>query len=245
MEAVMLCAGYGTRLYPLTKNIPKSLLNVDGAPILSHIAGKIEKLEEVGRIHIVTNDFFYGAFASWAEEANAMKPITVLNDGTKSNEGRLGAVKDVHLAISKNRIKDDVLIIAGDNLFEFGLQEPLNLFKEKKSSVIVLHDVADLRLAGNYGVVNINEENVITKFEEKPKKPSSTLVSTGVYFFTKKSLVLIGQYLKEGNNPDKTGNFIEWAYNKGKIYGYVSNKLWYDIGSREQLEAARKNYKQS
>ena len=243
MYAIILAAGYATRLYPLTENTPKPLLNVAGKPIIEHIIKKLEVINEVDKIYIVTNNKFEQHFKNWLDDFDAQKPIEIINDGTKSNEDRLGALGDVHYVISQKNIDNDVIVVAGDNLFELSLSDVFNLFKKKKSNVIVLHDVKNFELAKHYGIVEI-ENNIIVNFEEKPSVPKSTLVSTGIYLFPKKTLSLIKKYVAQGNNPDKTGSFIEWLYKREKVYSYATDKKWYDIGNTEQLEKANKYYKE-
>ncbi|MBI2654819.1 nucleotidyltransferase family protein [Candidatus Woesearchaeota archaeon] len=242
MHAIILAAGYATRLHPLTKDKPKPLLDVAGRPIIEHIIEKLGQISDVGKIFIVTNDRFERNFTEWLENFDAKKPVEILNDGTSSNDDRLGALGDIHFAISSKEIDDDIIAIAGDNLFELSLTDVHNLFRKRKSNVIVLHDVKDFELARHYGIVEVSDELVVN-FEEKPISPKSTLASTGIYFFPKKTIELIKKYIAQGNNPDKTGNFIEWLHKREKVYSYVTDKKWYDIGSLEQLEKANRYYK--
>ena len=241
MDTIILAAGYATRLRPLTEDIPKPLLEVAGKPIIEHIVGKIEELKP-DKIYIITNDKFYQNFLDWLHNFDAKIPIGIINDGTKSNEDRLGALGDIHFVIKNKNIKEDIIVIAGDNLFELPLQDAANVFNKRKSNLIVLHDVKDKELAKHYGVVEV-EENVVVDFEEKPVSPKSTLVSTGIYFFPKKTLGFIEKYISQGNNPDRTGDFIKWLHKREKVYAYVTDKKWYDIGSVKQLEEANKHFK--
>ena len=243
MDAIILAAGYGTRLHLLTENMPKPLLEAAGKPIIEYIINKLEELDIVDKIYIITNDKFEQNFLEWLNNFDAKKPIEIINDGTKSNENRLGALGDVYYAINTKKINNDIIVVAGDNLFKFSLNEAVNLFKKKKSNVIALHDVKDTELAKKYGVVGV-ENNIVVNFEEKPFAPKSTLVSTGIYIFPKKTLSLIKKYIDQGNNPDKTGSFIEWLYKRDTVYAYVTEKSWYDIGSIEQLKEADKHFKQ-
>ena len=241
MDAIILAAGYATRLYPLTENKPKPLLNVAGKPIIEHIIKNLDQINSINRIYIVTNDKFESHFKKWLNNFDAEKPIEVINDGTKSNEDRLGALGDIHYTINIKKLSNDIIVIAGDNLFELNLVHVANFFKKRKSNVIVLHDVKDIELAKHYGIVEVDNDTVIN-FEEKPISPKSTLASTGIYLFPKKTIELIKKYIAQGNNPDKTGSFIEWLHKREKVYSYVTDKKWYDIGSIEQLEKANKNY---
>ena len=243
MDAIILAAGYATRLYPLTENTPKPLLDVAGKPIIEHIISKLEAINSINKIYIVTNDKFEQHFKKWLADFDAQKPIEIINDGTKSNQDRLGALGDVHYAITQKNLNSDIIVVAGDNLFELPLEEATNFFKKRKSSVIVVYDVKDFELAKHYGIVEV-KDNIVVNFEEKPASPRSTLASTGIYLFPKKIISLIEKYIAQGNNPDKTGKFIEWLHKRETVYSYMTDKKWYDIGSIEQLEKANKYYRQ-
>jgi glucose-1-phosphate thymidylyltransferase len=242
VDAIILAAGYATRLYPLTRNMPKPLLEVAGKPMIEHIINKLEEVDIVDRIYIVTNDKFEQNFIDWLRSFDAKKSIEIVNDGTKSNDDRRGALGDIQYTIDAKKIDDDIIAIAGDNIFEFSLAGVADLFQKTKSNVIALHNVKNIELAKQYGVVRI-KNNVVADFEEKPAHPKSALISTGIYLFPKKTLTLIKKYIDEGNNPDKTGSFIEWLYKRDKVYAYVTDKPWYDIGDIEQLKKANKHFK--
>lgn len=242
MDAIILAAGYAIRLYPLTKDKPKPLLEVAGKPIIEHIIKNLEQSDEVNNIYIVTNNKFHKHFNHWLHSFDANKPIEIVNDGTTNNDNRLGALGDVHHVIKSKNLENDVLIVAGDNLFEVSLHDFINIFKKRKHNFIVLHDVKDIDLAKHYGVVEV-KDSIVENFEEKPISPKSTLVSTGIYLFPKKTLDLIRKYIAQGNNPDKTGDFIEWLHKREKVYVHITDKPWYDIGNFEQLEKANKHFK--
>ena len=243
MYAIILAAGYATRLYPLTENTPKPLLKVANKAIIEHIIKKLEQIPQLNKIYIITNNKFENHFLKWLGTFNLGKPIEILNDGTTSNEDRLGALGDIHFAINKKNIDDDLIVVAGDNLFEMSLIDMFNFFKRRKSNVIVLYDVRDYSLAKHYGIVEVENE-IVVNFQEKPASPKSTLASTGIYIFPKKTIELIKKYIIQGNNPDKTGNFIEWLHKRENVYAFVTEKKWYDIGTIEQLEKADKHYKE-
>ena len=243
MDAIILAAGYATRLHPITENTPKPLLKVAGKPILEHIIKKLEEINSISKIYIITNSKFERHFSQWLENFDAKSPIEIINDGTKSNEDRLGALGDVHFAVESRNIDDEILVIAGDNLFELSLQEVFSFFRKRKSNTIVLHDVKDIELAKNYGIVEVND-GMVANFEEKPLNPKSTLASTGIYMFPKKTIPLISKYIDQGNDADKTGSFIEWLHKRDKVYSYITGKNWYDIGNFEQLEKADRHYRE-
>jgi len=242
MDAIILSAGYATRLYPLTKNIPKPLINVAGKPIIEHIIGKLESISTLNKIYVITNDKFERHFKDWTTNFNSKKPLEIINDGTKSNDDRLGALGDINYLIKNKNLTNDFIIIAGDNLFELSLDEVAKIFNDKKQNVIVVYDVKNLELAKHYGIVEINN-NIVVHFEEKPSNPKSTLASTGIYLFPQKTIALIQKYIAQGNNPDKTGDFIEWLHKRENIYAFITDKPWYDIGSLKQLEKANQEYK--
>jgi len=241
MEAIILAAGYATRLYPLTLDTPKPLLKVAGKPIVEHIIDKINRMSGIRKIHIVTNNKFAPKFSEWLKEFDSSTAVNIINDGTNSNDDRKGAIGDVYFALEKENIDDDFLVIAGDNLFEMDLADTVKLFIRHGHDLIIAHDVKDKILAKQYGIIHA-DDNIIIKFEEKPQNPQSTLASTGIYFFKKTAKDMISKYIKQGNSPDKTGSFIEWLHKREKIYCYVTEKPWHDIGTIEQLEMADKKY---
>lgn len=240
MKCILLCAGYGTRLYPLTKNQPKALLNVANKPIIEHIINKIELIDEVDTIYIITNDRFYQNFSDWQKTFNSKKQVKIINDNTNSNENRLGAIGDLHFVITNENIQEDLLLISGDNLFEFSLLDMHAQFKNKKTNTIALYDVKKLEEAKRFGVVKLDDENKVIAFQEKPEFPESTLSSIGIYFYPKETLDLIKTYLREGNSPDMPGMLLEWLHKKSPVHGFVfdGKQKWFDIGSLESLEEA-------
>jgi len=160
-----------------------------------------------------------------------------------SNEDRLGSLGDIQYVIQKNNVEDDVLVVAGDNLFEFSLKPMENMFKDKGKTIVALYDVKDKELAKQYGIVTIDENNKMTDFIEKPEVPPSTLSSTGIYFYPREVIVDLMQYGKGGENTDKAGNFLADLHKKEDVYGFVSEEQWIDIGSHEQLKYAQDNFK--
>lgn len=243
MKAIILCAGYATRLYPLTKNKPKPLLPVGDKPIIDHILLKIEEMKEVDEVFVVTNSKFYSHFINWSSKKKTSQKLTIVDDGTSSNEDRLGSLGDIHLVVHSQKVGDDLLIIAGDNLFELCLNDMYQLFKAENKTVIALYDVKDEELAKQYGIVEINERNKLVHFVEKPEKPPSTLASTGIYMIPKKDIKLLEQYIHGGHSTDKIGSFFEWLHSKEDVYCFVSDRKWYDIGTIAQLKKADEEYK--
>ncbi len=241
MDAIIMAAGYATRLYPLTKDKPKPLLEVGGKAILGHIIDRIEELETVSKIYIVTNEKFHTHFEEWCSAYDCNPALEVINDKTTSNEDRLGAIGDKAFAIREKKIDDALLDISGDNLFNFSLQGMHNYFLQKKSAIIGAYNVQSIEDAKRFGIVELDPASKkVLGFQEKPQTPKSTLASIGIYFYPARVVRLFNEYLEEGNNPDAPGYFLEWLYKREAVFGYSFKKPWFDIGSLEMLEQARK-----
>lgn len=245
IKAVVLAAGYAVRLYPLTKNRPKPLLHVRGKPIMDYIIDKIQEIKDVNKIYVVTNDKFYPMFNTWLGEYKNKKKIKIINDGTFKNEDRLGAVGDLNFVIQDEEIEDDVLMIAGDNLFGFNLGGFLDFFKEKKSSVLAFCDLKEKKkVANTFGVGILDEEKKIIDFEEKPAEPRSTLAATCCYIFSKEDVKKISEYIKVSEKWDNPGDFAKWLVKRGGgLHGFVFKEHWFDVGGFEGLEEADEFYR--
>ena len=242
MKVIIPAAGYATRLWPLTKNQPKALLMVKGKPIVEHIIKKIMAFDEVDELYLVSNEKFFTHFDSWNKSFSCNIPIAIFNDKTMSNDDRLGQIGDIQFAIETSGIDDDLLIIAGDNLFNFSLQPCYDFFREKRKIVNGLWDCRSKEEATHMGIVAVNSERKIISFVEKPKDPPSTLASIGLYFIPMENVALFREYIDEGNDADKMGYFMEWALDKETLYGYVYREKWFDIGRHEALRVARKEF---
>ena len=233
MKALILAAGYATRLYPLTKDKPKSLLEVGGKTILEHILIKIAKVATVDQVYIVTNHRFFEKFQTWVANYRFSKPITVLDDGTTDNENRLGAIADLQFAIGRERLDDDLLVLAGDNLFDFELSDLVAFFEQKRSDMITTYELGDLGQLRRTGVIEVNADYQVISFEEKPETPKSNLAVPPFYIYCRETLPLIREYLREGQNSDAPGNFIPWLLQKRPVYAYKFHGRRYDIGTVE------------
>jgi glucose-1-phosphate thymidylyltransferase len=241
MKAVILAAGYATRLYPLTISTPKPLLDVRGKPIIEHILGKIAELGCVGEVFVVTNNKFFSDFDEWSKKI-ANSKVKVVNDNTKSNDERLGSIGDICFVVEKEKIDDDLLIVNGDNLFNFSLKASYDFFKKTRKIINPLYDSKNWKTAKEQGTVVINRDGKFIEFQEKSPEPKTTLVSLGIYFFPKEKLRLIKQFIDEGNNPDKLGHLIMWLMKRETILGNIYEKKWFDIGWPESLEEARRDF---
>jgi glucose-1-phosphate thymidylyltransferase len=231
-KALILAAGYATRLYPLTREYPKPLLEVRGKPIIEYIAEKLNALKEIEEILVITNSKFFPHFKRWREKAGADKPLKVIDDLTKDNATRLGAVGDIYFAIEKEKIDGDLLVAGGDNIFDEGLDDFISFAKSKRESpVIGVYDIGDAKRAKKYGVIEMGRQNQVVSFKEKPKDPSSALVAMCLYYFPRQSMGLIKEYMDKGNkNSDTTGSYIDWLRKKVPVYAFVFGGRWYDIG---------------
>ena len=234
MKAVILAAGYATRLRPLTDDIPKHLLPVGERPMLDWVLEKVREVDEVDGVHLVTNSRFAPAFADWASSHD----VAVHDDGTTSNDGRLGAVGDLRLVIEVAGLDDEELIVlAGDNLFEFSLPAFVAWWRGKPqpASAVPLHDVGDLDLATQYGIATTDEDDRIVQFVEKPSDPPSTLASTLVYLLPPEHVQLVAAYLGAGESADNAGSFLGWLARREPVFGYRFEGSWFDIGNHDQL----------
>jgi glucose-1-phosphate thymidylyltransferase len=234
VKAVILAAGYATRLRPLTDDVPKHLLPVGDRPMLDWVLDRVREVEDVDAIHLVTNSRFAAAFARWAEPHG----VSVHDDGTTSNDDRLGAVGDLRLVIDAARLEDDeLLVLAGDNLFELSLSSFVEWWRAKPqpASAVPLHDVGDLELATHYGIADTDAEDRVVRFVEKPSDPPSTLASTLIYLIPPEHVRLVRTYLEEGQSPDNAGSFLGWLARRERVYGYRFEGSWYDIGNHDQL----------
>lgn len=245
MKALILAAGYAVRLQPLTLDTPKPLLTIGGKKIIDRILGKVLKVKGIDTVYVVANHRFFQNFEEWLKNYVYKNKISLIDDGTVSNETRLGAIKDLELAIEKKSIEDDLLVVAGDNLFELELDRFLDFTKKHPDGVsIALYDIGDIGAAKKFGVVKKGKDDIIAEFEEKPEKPKSTLISTGIYYFPKETLKYIKEYIGLGTKLDAPGYYIQWLIKTHKVYGFSFSQQWYDIGDIESYKRADAEYKQ-
>ncbi|MBU0571770.1 MAG: nucleotidyltransferase family protein [Candidatus Omnitrophica bacterium] len=244
MKGLVLAAGYGTRLYPLTLDRPKPLLFVGGRSILSRLLEKLEGVESCDEVYIVTNAKFTDLIVKWSEEHKYRFAVDVINDMTTSNDDRLGAIGDMDLVFNKKHPKDDILIIAGDNLFEFDIMNFISFARERKHFSIALFDVKDIEFARKYGIVSLDNNGKVVGFQEKPAQPESTLASTGIYYLPDDKISAFAEYIKTENPKDAPGNFVKWMSETYGVYGYVFTEGWYDIGDKISLKKADMEYRE-
>jgi glucose-1-phosphate thymidylyltransferase len=243
MKIIILAAGYATRLYPLTLTRPKPLLPVAGKPMIDHVLDNLVPIGGIDQTYIVTNAKFAGQFEKWSEEYRANKTplkFTIVNDRSTDDTNKLGAIGDLHLVLSREKVDDDIIVVAGDNLFSQSLQDFGKFAREKGAPVLAVYDVGNLEEIKKYNSITIDPEGKITFFEEKPRNPASTLTGIALYYYPRASVPMIRKYIAEGNNPDQPGRLIQWLYPRQPVYTWRVPGLWYDIGSKESLEEANR-----
>lgn len=245
MNVLILAAGYATRLYPLTLTKAKPLLDIAGKPMIEWLADHLLTTENISKVYIVTNSKFADDFQNWAkdyEQRTKKFSFVVVNDGSTSDKDKLGAIGDINLVLTRENLAgDDLLVLAGDNLFSDSLEGFVNFAKTTEATVAV-YDVGSLEANKKYGAVTVADDSTITSFEEKPEKPKTSLAAIAVYYYSKAVLPLFTTYIAAGNNPDQPGRFLQWLYTRRPVKTYQIKGLWLDIGSKETLEEANETF---
>lgn len=246
MKGIILAAGYATRLYPLTLNQPKPLLPVAGKPMVEQVLDNLAPIPGIDRVYVVTNAKFAGHFRDWAAQYQGKAPkfgITVCDDHTTDDKNKLGAIGDINFVIETQQVDDDLIVVAADNLFSEKLGDFGKLCREKNAPVLALYDVGNLEEIKKYNAISVDGEGRITFFEEKPQHPTSPLTGIALYYYPRHTVPLIKQYIAEGNNPDQPGRLVQWFYPRTPFYTWRVPGLWFDIGSKETLEAANQIFR--
>jgi glucose-1-phosphate thymidylyltransferase len=199
--------------------------------MIDHIVDRIREIDEIDEIHLVTNAKFAPAFADWAPE-----DVTVHDDGTTSEDDRLGAIGDIRFVLERAGIDDDLLVVAGDNLFFYSLADFRDWSRGKaEASAVAVYEHPEREMVKQYSVVDLDSDDRIVSFVEKPADPPSSLAATATYLFHRDHVALVRAYLDEGNLPDQPGRFVEWLHTRAPVYGYRFSGDWYDIGDATQL----------
>ena len=243
MKVIILAAGYATGLYALTLTRPKPLLPVAGQPMIDYVLDNLAPIGGLDRIYVVTNAKFVSHFEQWAADYRAHKAnlnFTIVNDRSTDDSNKLGAIGDIHFVLEQQRVNDDLIVVAGDNLFSEKLSGFGQYCRERQAPVLALYDVGDLEQVRKYNAITLDAAGRISFFEEKPQNPTSTLTGIALYYYPRAILPLIRQYIAEGNNPDQPGRLIQWLYPRQPVYTWKVPGLWFDIGSKETLEEANR-----
>lgn len=243
LTVLVLAAGYATRLRELTQDRPKPLLPVAGKPMIEWVLGKLSAIPEITRVIVVTNAKFAATFEAWAAAYRPKHPrweITVVNDGSTTNENRLGAIGDIHFTLNQVPVAGDLIVVAGDNLFSHSLADFGRFCLSKKEPILAVYDVGNLEEVKKYNSIDVAPDGRITHFVEKAPHPTSTLTGIALYYYPQHVLPLVRQYIAEGNNPDQPGRLVQWMFPRRPFYTWRVPGTWYDIGSRETFEEANR-----
>jgi glucose-1-phosphate thymidylyltransferase len=211
--------------------------------MIEHVLDNVKPINGIDHIYLVTNAKFTGHFQRWAEEyaeRHAGAPITIINDQTTDESNRLGAIGDMALVLTETQIDDDIMVIAGDNLFSESLAAFGEFCRNRQAPVLGVYDVGNLEEIKKYNAIEIDDDDRIIFFEEKPSQPKSTLTGIALYYYPKSALPLIHQYIAAGNNPDQPGRLVQWLYAGSPFYVWRVPGIWYDVGSNETLEEANR-----
>lgn len=243
MKCILLCAGYARRLFPLTKNVPKSLLEIEeNKPLLNYIIDKVNEVDEIDEIYLVTNEHYVKTFEEWAKKLQNRKPISILNDHTTNYKDRMGAIGDMGYVLNRANITDDIMVIASDNLFTYSLADAIAYYHEKHAPIVCAKEIEDKEALKQLGVAKLDKQNQIIDLVEKPANPASNIVTYATYIYPKEILNMIRQYLEEGNNPDAPGYLVEYLYKRMPIYAYRFHGDCFDVGTKEALQQVRELY---
>lgn len=243
MKVYLLAAGFATRMYPLTRDMAKPLLDVGGAPILSHIMRKVEDLPDLTEVVVIGNHRFYDALLEWRESCAFRVPIVILNDGASEAEERLGAVGDLAFALERVPTHgEDFLVIAGDNLFDFELLTLYEEFKGRNMPLLVTRHIDHSPGQSPYNEISVDVHGRVLSFREKPLNPVGNLSAIAMYFLTSGTERRIEQYLAGEGNSDAPGHFISWLVSRVPVSACPMVGTWFDIGSLEKLDEARAFY---
>lgn len=246
MKALILAAGYGTRLYPLTRDRPKPLLPVGGRPLLDPLAENLDRVEGVEEILLVVNGRFEQELRSWAERARGAvgTPLTVLSNGTREPEERLGAVGDMAFVVDRAAPDDDLLVVAGDNLFEFEIDDMVRAAARRPSADAVVAVERRESTAGleRSGVAVVDDDGWIRRFVEKPRRPPGRTAAAPLHLYGRETLPLFGQYVEAGGETDAPGHFLEWLVPRRDVWAWTMPAPRHDIGTRESYRETRKHF---
>lgn len=242
MKNIVIAAGYATRLGELTKNFPKPLLKIGENTILGRMLDDIDKIPEVDEHIIITNHKFADIFEKWAEEQFYEKPMTIVDDGTETNETRLGAVCDLLYAMEQLRIDDDLLVVAADNLLFFSFKEFVDFANEKNSSCIMCHKQPSIEKLQRTGVVELDENHRVTGMEEKPLQPKSHWAVPPFYIYKKKDLDLVRHSVENGCGKDAPGNLAHYMVEHTTMHAWPMSAGRFDIGSLDTYHEAIEKY---
>jgi glucose-1-phosphate thymidylyltransferase len=242
MKSLILAAGYATRLYPLTKNFPKPLLEIQNISILDRLIADLDRQPDITGHIIVSNHKFIEYFRKWQKKRSESLrcPVTVLDDGSTDNDNRLGAVKDIVFALEQTGTDDTLIVLAGDNILDFSLAGFITFQREKKTTVIMRHYENDPAKLRRTGVLTIADDDRVLNMQEKPVNPQSCWACPPFYIYIPEDLPLITRACQTGCcGTDAPGDFIAWFCKKRPVHAWLMSGHRYDIGTLESYEAAQ------
>ena len=242
MKNIVIAAGYATRLYPLTENFPKPLLKIGERSILGRMLDDIDTLPEIDGHIIVTNHRFAHVFKEWLRTVSYTKPVTIIDDGTETNETRLGAVRDLLLALESCDVNDDIMVLAADNILEFSLRGFVDFFREKGTSVIMCHHEPELRRLQRTGVIAVDDGMKVLEMQEKPEKPVSNWAVPPFYIYSRRDLPLIRECLSHGCGHDAPGNLAHYLAEVSTLHAWPMPAGRFDIGSLDSYREAQERF---
>ncbi|MDE6334252.1 MAG: nucleotidyltransferase family protein [Muribaculaceae bacterium] len=238
MKNIVIAAGYATRLYPLTENFPKPLLKVGGSTILDRMMADIDRIPAIDSHIVVTNHKFASIFEDWASKAPYQKPITIIDDGTTDNDNRLGAVRDLLLAIESCQADDDIMVVAADNILDFSFAGFVEFFQAKGTSVIMRHHEPELQRLQRTGVIAIDDNEKVLVMQEKPEKPVSNWAVPPFYIYSRADLPAIRACLDHGCGTDAPGNLARYMAGIAPLHAWEMPGKRFDIGSPDSYREA-------
>lgn len=242
MKNIIIAAGYATRLYPLTENFPKPLLKIGASTILDRMLADLDTIPDIDRHIIVTNHRFAPIFREWVSQTDYSKPITIIDDGTETNDTRLGAVRDLLLAIDKEAIDDDIMVLAADNILDFSFQGFVDYFKQKGTSVIMCHHEPELRKLQRTGVIGVDQEMKVLQMQEKPEHPVSNWAVPPFYIYSRRDLPLIKDCMAHGCGFDAPGNLARYLTDVTTLHAWQMPGDRFDIGSLDSYREAQSRF---
>ena len=240
MKNIVIAAGYATRLGELTKNFPKPLLQIGESTILGRMLDDIDRIEDIDEHIIITNHRFAPIFEDWAAKQTYKKPVTIVDDGTSTNETRLGAVCDLLFAIEKLSIDDDLLVVAADNILMFSFQEFVDFAKSRHTSCIMCHEQPSIERLQRTGVVVLDENGRVLNMEEKPQVPKSHWAVPPFYIYMRKDLELVRDSVNNGCGKDAPGNLAHYMVDNTVMHAWQMSAGRFDIGSRDSYDEAKR-----
>ena len=246
MKNIVIAAGYATRLGELTKNFPKPLLKIGNNTILGRMLDDIDAIPDIDEHIIITNHKFAYIFNEWKDQQSYTKPITIIDDGTETNDTRLGAVCDLLFAMDKLQIDDDLLVVAADNLLFFSFRDFVEYAKAKGTSCIICHDQPSIEKLQRTGVVVLDENNKVINMEEKPEHPKSHWAVPPFYIYKKHDLDLVRHSVENGCGKDAPGNLAHYMVEHTVMHAWpmagTGENLRFDIGSLDTYKEACEKY---